>query len=216
MPRPARGFWTSWRGLALFLVLALAVSHAMREGGPPITDIGGQPALAGILADHASPGEGPMDGDVTLVVYTDYRCPICRGDAPALARLAAREKRVRILYKDWPILGPDSRAGARLALATAYQGRYVPVHHALMAAPRLDEAGLRRALAEAGADWDRAQADLALHGAAIDMLLAEHDREARALGLPGTPGYVANRFLAVGAMGDAGFSRIVSRARSML
>lgn len=210
------GFWTSWRGLALFLIAAVAVSHVMRDGGPPITDVGGDPALAGILADHASPTEGPADGDVTLVVYTDYRCPICRGDAPALARLAAREKRVRVLYKDWPVLGPESLAGARIALAAAYQGRYAEAHRALMAAPRLDEAGMARALTEAGVDWERARADLALHGAAIDMLLAEHDREARALRLPGTPAYLANRFLAVGRMGDSGFSRIVSRARGAL
>ncbi|MBU3077295.1 DsbA family protein [Sphingomonas quercus] len=213
---PGRSFWTSWRGLALFLLLAVGVSYAMRHGGPPLTDLSGDAALAGILADHASPSEGPADGDVTLVVYTDYRCPVCRGDARALERLASREKRVRILYKDWPILTPESRVAARLALAAAYQGRYGEVHRALMAASRLDEPGLRQALGEAGADWDRAQADLALHSEAIDMLLAEHAREAAALRLPGTPGYLANQFLGIGAMGDGGFSRIVSRARGAL
>lgn len=210
------GFWGSWKGLALLVVAALAFSYGLRLSGPKLVDVGGNAALPAILADIASPSDGPADAKVTLAVYTDYRCPVCRSDAKALERLARRERGLRVIYKDWPILGPDSVTAARAALAAAYQGKYGPMHRALMAAPRLDEAGIASAMMDAGVDADRLHADLVAHGPAIDALLAAHGREALALGLPGTPGYLANRFLAVGAMGNRGFSRLISEARGAL
>ncbi len=146
-------------------------------------------------------------------MFTDYRCPNCRIDAAALDGFAAGHPGVRIVFKDWPVLGPQSVAAARVALAAQRQGLYRPVHAALMAAPSLDEAGVRAAAVGAGADWPRLVADLVAHGGEIDARLARIGREAAALGLPGTPAYVAGGRRAAGRIGEAGLVRLTVAGR---
>ena len=73
--------------------------------------------VAAVLDDPGSPRAGPPGADVTIVVFTDYLCPICKATDPALARLQAADPRVRVVYKDWPIRGPVSELAARTALA---------------------------------------------------------------------------------------------------
>lgn len=207
-----RGFWRGWRGLLVVALAAFAFGQWLRTSGPDIRDIGAHPALADILADREAPEEGPTDADVTLIVFTDYRCPLCRADAPALEAAVRRDGHVRVSYRDWPVLGPTSLAGARVALAAARQGRYGPVHRALMAADTLDEAGLRRAADEAGVD--RATIVATQIAPEIEARLIRTNQQALALALPGTPAYVAGRYLAVGRQGERGFARLIARARN--
>ena len=97
---------------------------------------------------------GPADAKVTVVQFFDYRCPYCKTVADEYVSLAQREPDVRFVFKEWPILDrggePVSEYAARAALAAKAQGKYLPVHQALMSAKALDVAGVDRILAANG------------------------------------------------------------------
>jgi protein-disulfide isomerase len=87
-----------------------------------------------ILNDPAAPVGGNPAGDVTLVEFFDYNCPYCRRVAPTVVELEEADPGLRVVYKEFPILGPGSEFAARAALAARKQGKYVPFHNALMRA----------------------------------------------------------------------------------
>jgi protein-disulfide isomerase len=153
------------------------------------------PALAHAEGD---PTAGNPNGDVTLVEFYDLRCPYCRRMLPVVAELLRVEPRVRIVYKDIPILGPASVLGARAVLAAQRQGGYVRLHDAIMTGPaNITEDSLRAAVAQAGLDWDRLRHDMA--DPAVQSRLDANLQLARQLGIDGTPAYVVGRKLISGA-----------------
>ena len=85
-----------------------------------------------VLRDPEIPAAGNADGDITIVEYFDYNCPYCRKLEPELRQVVQDDGKVKLVYKDWPVLGPVSIAAARMALATRYQDKYVAAHDALM------------------------------------------------------------------------------------
>lgn len=199
--------------LAAVLAVGLFGSWALRASGPPPVDIGRTQVAVAITGDAGSPGLRPGDADVTLVVFTDYRCAVCKASEPALERRLAKDPRIRVLYKDWPILGPDSVAAARLALAASYQGRYLAIHRALMQERQLDPAGLRRACAAAGLDWPRLNADLVLHASDIEARLGRNSFQALSLGLEGTPAWLIGPYLLKGQLTDHRLATQLAAAR---
>lgn len=86
-----------------------------------------------IFHDLASPVGGNPRGDVTLVEFFDYNCPYRRRMVPAMAEAEAADPELRIVYKEFPILGAGSTYAAKAALAADQQGRYPAFHQALMA-----------------------------------------------------------------------------------
>ena len=98
-----------------------------------------------LLHDPASPVGGNPDGDVTLVEFFDYRCAYCRRVVSSMRALLDEDRELRVVFKELPVLGPDSERAARAALASRRQGGYVPFHFALMAAEDLSLAGIRDA-----------------------------------------------------------------------
>jgi len=208
-----------WPGLLLAvgagLLLAIALAWFRPLGARAVS-----PGLAATIArDGAAPIIAPVGGDgpavVTIVVFSDYRCAPCRRAHPALVRAVAADGRVRVVAKEWPIFGPRSEAAARVALAADRQGRYAPVNDALMREPRaLSAPVLRETVRRAGGDGDRLARDLARYGPAIDNQLRTNAVQAQALGLPGTPAYLAGRWLVVGALDERGFRRLIAKARA--
>ena len=87
-----------------------------------------------IFNDPSAPVGGNPSGDVTVVEFFDYNCHYCRRVAPTLAEVEEADANLRIVYKEFPILGAGSQFAARAALAAQKQGRYVPFHIALMRA----------------------------------------------------------------------------------
>ena len=203
-----------WLSLALALIAGLVVSAFLRwlpEDGRRLT---ATPVVRGVLADPGSPWTGAARPDVTVVVFTDYQCGICKQTDPALARLIADDPGVRVVWKDWPIRGPMSDLAARTALAAHRQGRYDQVHNALMAARGPLTPDRITALAVgAGADADRLAADLATHAVAIDAQLAGHHAQAFGLGLQGTPAYLVGPYLLQGGLDDRRLRHAVGKAR---
>lgn len=172
---------------------------------------------AGILRQVQSAPGTPIAGNpvgrVSVVEFFDYRCPYCRMMQPRLKALVAKDKRVRLVLKDWPIFGGASVYAARAALAAQWQGKYLPANEALFALPRaMDEASIRAALANAGVDMARLDRDLAAHGGEIDTQLRQIDSEARSIGFEGTPGFVVGTTAAPGALTDGQLETLVDQA----
>ena len=173
---------------------------------------------AGVRAILAKPGiemTGAPRPDVTIVEYFDYNCPYCRRLGPTFRRLVAADRKIAIIYKDWPILGEVSVYAARCALAARYQGRYLVAHDALLDGPRLSQDDQVESLLQAaGIDVEKLKKDLIAHSQDIDALLARHGTEADALELQGTPGILIGRQL-VSGVADFGFiQKMIAEARS--
>ena len=81
-----------------------------------------------VLRDPDVPVIGNPKGDISIVEWYDYNCPYCRKVAPELRQVVEDDGKVRLVLKDWPILGEVSKLSARLTLAAKYQDKYLPAH----------------------------------------------------------------------------------------
>lgn len=151
-------------------------------------------------------------GAATIVEFFDYRCPYWMMQ-PRLRALIAKDKRVRLVFKEWPIFGGPSVDAARLALAAQWQGKYLEAHTALFDLPRsMDESSIRSALTHAGIDMERLDRDLVAHAHDIDAQLRQNNSEAREIGFQGTPGFVIEADAAPGALSKAQLETLVNQA----
>lgn len=170
--------------------------------------------MRALTADPEAPTAGNPQGDLTIVAFTDYNCPYCKTSAGPLDRIVKADGRIRLVYKDWPILTQSSVYSAQLALGAHRQGRYETVHMALMGIPErgVSQERMLAAVRASGIDMARLQADLDTHSPAIIALLRRNIAEADALGLRGTPTFLIGPLRTM-ALDDAGFRRAVAEAR---
>lgn len=155
-------------------------------------------------ADFFKPGIAPtrVKGayDVTVVYFLDYQCPVCRAHSDEYARVFSEDPKVRVIYRDTPIFGPQSEVAARLAIASQFQGKHEAFHLALMRSKgRLTDATIREAAAKAGVNWARLQKDLADRRKQIDAQIEMNMKLSDAAGISGTPAFVIGDTLANGA-----------------
>jgi len=168
-----------------------------------------------VLRDADIPSLGNPQGDVTIVEYFDYQCPYCKKIAPVLDQVLRDDKQVRLVLKDWPILGDPSGYAARLVHATKYQDRYEAAHRALIGRTgKLTEAAIDETLAQAGVDVEKAKADLETNRAAIDALMKRNTEQAQAFGFLGTPGFVVGTFRVPGGLTAEQFKMAIADARA--
>ena len=144
---------------------------------------------------------GPEDAPVTLVEFFDYRCGYCRRVAPEV-KVVAEEENVRVVFKEFPILGPESMTAARVSLATwdVAPEAYPDLHDALMSVPgQLTEDRIYTVVEEQGLDVER------IRDAASDPTVEErieaNMRLAEAMGVRGTPAFVVGDEIIPGAVG---------------
>jgi len=167
-----------------------------------------------VLRDPEIPVVGNASGDITIVEYFDYQCPYCRKVEPELRQVVKDDGKVRLVLKDWPILGPVSVVAARMALASKYQDRFLQAHEALIGVnSRLTEPRIRELLAGAGIDVDRLTRDLATNAKAIDAILARNNDQATAFGFNGTPSFIVGKFRVPGVLTMAQFDQAIADAR---
>src|SRR6266404_5219353 len=167
-----------------------------------------------VLRDPDIPAIGNAEGDITIVEYFDYQCPYCRKIEPELRQVVQDDGKVRLVLKDWPILGPVSVTAARMVLATKFQQKYVQAHEALIGVnSKLTEPRIRELLAGAGIDVDRVTRDLATNAKAIDAILARNNDQARAFGFRGTPSFIVGKFRVPGVLTMAQFDQVIADAR---
>jgi len=167
-----------------------------------------------VLRDPDIPVVGNANGDITIVEYFDYQCPYCRKVEPELRQVVQDDGKVRLVQKDWPVLGPVSVIAARLALACKYQDKYLKAHEALIGVnSKLTEPRIRELLAGAGIDVSRADSDLAANGNAIDAILARNNQQATAFGFTGTPSFIVGKFRVPGVLTMEQFALAIADAR---
>jgi protein-disulfide isomerase len=167
-----------------------------------------------VLRDPDIPVAGNADGDITIVEYFDYQCPYCRKLEPELRQVVQDDGKVRLVLKDWPILGEVSKIAARMVLASKYQDKFVQAHDALMGInSKLTESRIRELLAGAGIDVDRVTRDLATNAKTIDAILARNNDQATAFGFRGTPSFIVGKFRVPGVLTMAQFEQVIADAR---
>lgn len=167
-----------------------------------------------VLRDPEIPVAGNVHGDITIVEYLDYNCSYCRKLAPDLAQAVRDDGKVRLIFKDWPILGPVSVYASRLALASKYQGKFVVAHEALIgASSRLTEPRIRELLVDAKIDVDRALKDMVVNAGAIDVILKRNNDQAIAFGFNGTPAFIIGKFRVPGVLTATQFGQAIADAR---
>src|SRR3984893_5134501 len=167
-----------------------------------------------VLRDPDIPVAGNAGGDITIVEWFDYQCPYCRKLEPELRQVVQDDGKVRLVLKDWPILGPVSVTAARMALACKFQDKFLAAHEALIGVnSKLTEPRIRELVAGAGIDVDRATRDLATHAKEIDAILARNNDQATAFGFRGTPSFIVGKFRVPGVLTMAQFEQAIADAR---
>jgi protein-disulfide isomerase len=178
-----------------------AARTAIGKAGPALSQTEGDPTA------------GAAQGDVTLVEFSDVRCPYCRRMLPVIADLLHADPKLRIVYKDIPILGPPSLLGAKAVLAAQRQDGYLKMRDAVMTGPAaITDDTLRASAQQAGLDWNRMQRDMS--DPTIQTRLDANIELARQLGIEGTPSYVIGRKLLPGAASLSELKDAVAAARA--
>ena len=166
-----------------------------------------------LLDDANSPVAGNPKGDVTLVEFFDYRCPYCKQVEPSLEALVVQDSKLRIVYKEFPVLGPASTTAARAALAARNQGKYAAFHTAMMAAKgQISDATVYSVAGAVGLDVERLKRDMAApeiyHALKANLDLAE------ALDIRGTPAFIVGDQIIPGAISLDGLKQLIADNRS--
>lgn len=165
-----------------------------------------------LFNDPASPIGGNPEGDVTLVEFFDYNCPYCRKAAPILIELEAGDSGLRIVYKEFPILGPGSEFAARAALASRRQNKYTVFHKAMMVhAGRIDEGSVLEIAAGLGLNVGQLKKDMA--DPAIAQAISGNLALAQTLRITGTPGFVTANEIVRGLAPLRSMKDLIAKAR---
>jgi protein-disulfide isomerase len=162
-------------------------------------------------ADTAMIGGNP-NGDVTLVEFFDYHCSFCRLAQPDIVKLLKQDPNVRVVFKEYPVLGPQSITASRAAIASAKQGKYVQYHMALMGLQEpLTDAAIYRVAGEVGLDVARLKEDMKSED--IDNVMAANLKLAKKLGIDGTPSFIVGTQLMQGLVPYETLTETIAKAR---
>jgi protein-disulfide isomerase len=158
---------------------------------------------------------GNPKGDVTLVEFFDYNCGFCKRALSDLQDLVKSDPKLRVVLKEFPVLGPGSVEAARVAAAAKLQikgDKYFEFHQKLMSRRgQADKAAALEVARSMGLDVARIERDL--DGPDVRATLQESMEIAEALGLNGTPSYIVGDQVVVGAVGFATLQERIREAR---
>ncbi|HEU5272028.1 MAG TPA: DsbA family protein [Xanthobacteraceae bacterium] len=158
---------------------------------------------------------GNAKGDVTLVEFFDYNCGYCKRALADLTSIMKEDSKLRVVLKEFPVLGPGSVEAARVAVAVRMQDsgkKYFDFHQRLLGGRgQADKARALAAAKEAGFDMGRIEKDMASDE--VRTSIEENMRIAESLGLNGTPSYVVGSEVVVGAVGLDALKQKVNVAR---
>lgn len=152
--------------------------------------------------------EGAADADVTLVEFFDYACGYCRASIADIDKLLAEDKKLKVVYRDMPVLGEDSVEAARLSVAAALAGKFGAMHKPLYAKGRPTPDALAAVRKEIGLDKN------AISNPAVDQELTKNLQLQRQLDLSGTPAWVVGNKVLVGAVGYDALKAAIAEARA--
>lgn len=165
-----------------------------------------------IFNDPAAPIIGNPGGDVTLVEFFDYNCPYCRKAAPQLQQAVADDSGLKLVLKEWPILGPGSEFAAKAALASQRQGKYEAFHKGLMGfTSAINESSTLTVAGQVGLDVERLKQDM--KDPAILAAIERNRALANDLRITGTPTFVVGDEIIRGLVDLATLKRFIADAR---
>ncbi len=163
--------------------------------------------------DPNAPSVGNPEGDAVVVEFFDYNCPYCKRAAADVKALLAADSNVRVVYREWPILGEGSVFATRAALAARAQDKYDEMHEGLMEMRgRAEEASVLALARSVGLDVDQLVADM--QSDAVNNHIATSEQLAQSLGFTGTPSFVIGDALVPGAVPLAELQGYIAEARS--
>lgn len=168
---------------------------------------------AELVDDPTSPVGGNAGGDVTVVEFFDYRCGVCKRIHPIVGQLVKSDPNIRRVYKEWPILGPNSVLAARAAIASRKQGKYLAFHKVMMEAnSSFGESAIMEMAESVGIDAAKLRRDM--RSAETDAIIRKNYALAEKLKLNGTPSFVIGDTLLRGGRDLDSLRAIVAEART--
>jgi protein-disulfide isomerase len=163
---------------------------------------------AAIETPFGSSWKGAAKPEVTLVEFFDYACPYCKASNPSVDRLLKEDTGLRVVYRELPILGPDSVTAARLSLEASKIGRFAQFHDTLWSAGRPAPDTIAKA-AQAAGIASKPDSD-----PEIEAELKRNFGLAGQLGATGTPLFVVGDRVMNGAVGYDTLKQAIDNARS--
>ncbi|WP_265564049.1 DsbA family protein [Sphingomicrobium arenosum] len=197
------------------LVRASLLEHPeiILEAGDVLRDRQYAPLIEANRALLETPFEGAVQGasaddaDVVMVEFYDYACGYCRQTKPDVDRLVKEDDKLRVVYRELPVLGPDSIIAARASLAAAKAGKFTTFHDFLYAQGTPNEETITAALAEVGLTLEDAR------DPAFEAELQKNFELANALGASGTPVFVIGNRVINSADGYDAYKQAIEAAR---
>ena len=202
------------------LTLTARVAKAQPTTKPSVTpaptddrrDAFAELATQDLLYDPASPVLGNPTGDVTITEFFDYRCPYCKVMAPRLVTLIAKDRGVRLVMKEYPVLSRESIIAARVALAVAQHGKYQTFHAAMFAVDGpFDEARILEVVRSIG--LDPASIANEMKSREIEAELRRNLALGHILGVHGTPAFVVGEAIVPGAVPLEALEKLIAAER---
>ena len=166
---------------------------------------------AQIETPFAGSWEGAENGDVVLVEFFDYACSYCRASLGDITKLLTEDKKLKVVYRELPILSKESGDAAHVSLLAAEKGKYPEFHKALYAAGHVTKDSILSAAASVGID--RGAAQKAIADGRYDGEIEKNIGLAQSLGASGTPTFVVGNRVLQGAVGYAALKSAVEEAR---
>jgi protein-disulfide isomerase len=165
-----------------------------------------------VYNDTATPVGGNPQGNVTVVEFFDYRCPYCKQVEPSLDSMLKQDSRLRLVYKEFPILGPVSVTAAHAALAARAQGKYDAFHTAMMEARgNITDDTVYQIAGSVGLNVDKLKHDMASPEVAQEI--KANMNLADALDIHGTPAFIIGEKVVPGALDLDALKKMVTDER---
>lgn len=166
---------------------------------------------AAIETPYEGAWAGAENGDVVLVEFFDYACPFCRASTADVKRLLSEDKNLKVVWRDFPVLGEESRQAALASLSAARQNRYQAFNDALFSQDSTDQSALIASVRSAKLNEMQTSRDLT--SATLSAELDSNLELGRILGLTGTPSYIIGDQILNGAVGYEALKKAISEAR---
>lgn len=169
---------------------------------------------AELLNDPNSFVAGNPDGDLTIVEFFDYQCGYCKRVHSVVKKLLQDDGNIRLVYKEFPILGPASVYAAEAAMTTGSNEKYLPFHDALMnSRGQLTEERILSIAASAGLDSMALKDEIAESKTQNQAVITKNYDLAEALNISGTPAFVIGETVIRGAVDMSTFVEVIAAAR---
>lgn len=167
-----------------------------------------------LFNDPLTPVGGNPDGDITIVEFFDYRCHFCKRVLPSVQEILETDKNVRVVFKEFPILGPESVYASRAALSAwkIDESKYLDLHNAIMGVHgQLTERRVDRLVEEAGYDIEAVKSGM--ESEEIETIIQRNYALAETLNIRGTPAFVIGNQLVPGAIDLEQMRQLIADAR---